>query len=83
MGLEIVGSRVANWDIRLADTIADNASSGLFALGSRDDLRERLATAFCESVGSSRHDDTCRPRGDDAQSRYLALRRGDIGAPLS
>lgn len=33
--LEIVGSRVANWDIRLADTIADNASSGLFVLGSR------------------------------------------------
>ncbi|AJG18462.1 2-keto-4-pentenoate hydratase [Cupriavidus basilensis] len=32
---EIVGSRVANWDIRLNDTIADNASSGLFALGSR------------------------------------------------
>ncbi|NUU04108.1 2-keto-4-pentenoate hydratase [Herbaspirillum robiniae] len=33
--LEIVGSRVAGWDIRLADTIADNASSGLFVLGSR------------------------------------------------
>ena len=33
--LEIVGSRVANWDIRLTDTIADNASSGLFVLGSR------------------------------------------------
>lgn len=33
--IEIVGSRIANWDIRLADTIADNASSGLFVLGSR------------------------------------------------
>ncbi len=33
--IEIVGSRVAGWDIRLADTIADNASSGLFVLGSR------------------------------------------------
>lgn len=31
--IEIVGSRVANWDIRIWDTIADNASSGLFVLG--------------------------------------------------
>lgn len=31
--LEIVDSRVAGWDIRITDTIADNASSGLFVLG--------------------------------------------------
>lgn len=31
--LEIVASRVAEWDITLLDTVADNASSGLFTLG--------------------------------------------------
>lgn len=31
--IEIIDSRIRNWQIKLADTIADNASSGLFVLG--------------------------------------------------
>jgi 2-keto-4-pentenoate hydratase len=30
--IEIVDSRIAGWDIRIADTAADNASSGLFVV---------------------------------------------------
>ena len=33
--IEVVGSRIEKWDIRLTDTIADNASSSLFVLGSK------------------------------------------------
>lgn len=45
--IEIVGSRIANWDIKLVDTIADNASSGLFVLGSRPVKLRSLDLAGC------------------------------------
>ena len=36
MGIEIVASRIADWKIKLVDTIADNASYGGFTLGTWD-----------------------------------------------
>jgi 2-keto-4-pentenoate hydratase len=50
--LEIVDSRIANWDITIVDTVADNASSGLFVLGTQPrplgelDLRSCVMTMW-------------------------------------
>jgi len=48
--IEIVDSRIENWDIRIADTIADNASSGLFVLGRRPVHVTDLDLALCGMV---------------------------------
>lgn len=48
--IEIVDSRVAGWDIRIADTVADNASSGLYVLGGRPRRVDDLELELCGMV---------------------------------
>jgi 2-keto-4-pentenoate hydratase len=45
--IEIVDSRIAKWDIGILDTIADNASSGLFVLGSRPTPLDAFDLRLC------------------------------------
>lgn len=48
--IEIVGSRIANWKIGIVDTIADNASSGAFVLGSSPKPLSAFDTRLCGMV---------------------------------
>ena len=48
--LEIVGSRIANWNIGIADTIADNASSSSFVLGSTPKKLGEIDLRLCGMV---------------------------------
>lgn len=48
--IEIVDSRVENWDIGIVDTVADNASSGLFVLGTRPVKLDAIDLRLCGMV---------------------------------
>jgi 2-keto-4-pentenoate hydratase len=48
--IEIVDSRIENWDIRIADTVADNASSGLYVLGGRPARISDMDLGLCGMV---------------------------------
>lgn len=54
--IEIVGSRIENWNIKITDTIADNASSGLFVLGNEPKKLDGLDLRLCGMVMERRGD---------------------------
>jgi len=52
--IEVVGSRVKDWDIRITDTIADNASSGLYVLGQQPRRLGEFDPRLCGMVMTRR-----------------------------
>jgi len=85
---EIVDSRVADWKIKLVDTVADNASSGRYILGGKrlsvndvdlpaESMRlYRNGIMVQEGVGANVQGDPC------AAVAWLANRLWDYGVPL-
>jgi 2-keto-4-pentenoate hydratase len=48
--IEIVDSRVKDWDISILDTVADNASAGAFILGNEPHMLEDFDSRLCGMV---------------------------------
>jgi len=86
--IEVVGSRVENWDIQIVDTIADNASSGLFVLGSRPVGLSEFDPRLCGVVLERRGDPVSTGAGAACLGNpltaalWLARRMVEVGRPL-
>lgn len=86
--IEIVDSRVANWDITFGDTVADNASFGAYVLGSkRRDLKDfepvevSMITTLNGSTVSTGQGADCL--GDPLNAvLWLARKAVELGDPL-
>ena len=91
--LEVADSRIEGWDITLLDTVADNASGGLYVLGTRPvmlrdvDLREaKMSMTLDGSVVSTGSGSDClghplsaaRWLADALCERGIPLRAGDV-----
>jgi 2-keto-4-pentenoate hydratase len=91
--IEVVDSRIARWDISIVDTIADNASCGLYVLGGRPvrlgrlDLRTvPMSMSINEAVVSTGIGHAClghplhaaRWLADTMSQRGTPLRSGDV-----
>ncbi len=85
---EIVDSRIEGWKIRYQDTVADNASSGLFLLGSARVSPTEIDFARCEVSVSKNGSHLSRGTGAEAMGSplacvaWLANQLGELGHAL-
>jgi 2-keto-4-pentenoate hydratase len=86
--IEIVDSRIKNWDIRLIDTIADNASAGMYVLGTQPRLLRDVDLVQCGMVMERRGEPVSFGAGQAclgnplAATLWLATVMARVGRPL-
>ena len=86
--IEIVGSRIAKWDINIVDTIADNASSGLFVRGTKPVGIHELDMRLCGMVMENHGDQVSVGAGAACLGNplnaalWLAKKMSAVGMPL-
>ena len=86
--IEIVDSRIRDWKIGIFDTIADNASSGLYVLGSRPVPLADVDLRFCGMMMEKMGEPVSFGVGAACMgnplisSLWLARRMAQVGRPL-
>lgn len=86
--IEVVGSRVASWDISALDTIADNASSGAFVLGTVPTRLSAFDPRLCGMVLERRGEPVSVGAGAACLGNpltaalWLARKMVEVGRPL-
>lgn len=86
--IEVCDSRVADWDITIVDTVADNASSGVFVLGARPVPLSAVDLAAVEMTLTLAGEVRSTGRGDAVlghplnAATWLANTTARLGAPL-
>lgn len=86
--IEVVGSRIAGWNINIVDTVADNASSGMFVLGTRPAMLDDLDLRECGMVMENKGDQVSIGAGVACLGNplnaalWLARKMVEMGTPL-
>lgn len=86
--IEIVDSRIEKWNIGFVDTVADNASSGLFVLGTRPVKLSDVDLRLCGMVLEKNGEPTSFGAGAACLGNplhalgWLAAKMEEVGRPL-